>query len=713
MTRSKAPRSTRPTEIESLRARLQEAEEALDAIRHGHIEALVVTTPEGPKVFTLEGADHRYRRLVETMNEGALLVSEGGVLLYSNAAFAHMVDAPLADVIGGDLLDFVEISSQPKVPALLGATSRAPVEDEVVLVSRTGARVAAFISATSNDFAQEPGACLIVTNLTVQKRNEEIVASERLASSILEQAADAIIVCDREGRVLRASHAAIALSSPPGALHRPFAAAFPLVNPNDGAAPVDAALAGHVVTELELTLAVSGRPTTDVICASAPLFGEREAGREIIGCVVCLTNITVRKRAERERVELLEAERKARTAVEHALAHAETSSRAKDEFLASVSHELRTPLNAILGWSRLLSQGAVPDERISHAVAVIERNALAQAQLIEDLLDVSRIVSGQMRLDVQPVEPISIIQAALDSARPAMDAKKIQLDATLDTKAGLIVGDGARIQQIVWNLVSNAAKFTPRGGKVRVALAQVDSVVELVVADNGQGIPAAFLPYVFDRFRQADASMTRRFGGLGLGLAITRHLVELHGGSIGVASDGEGRGATFTVRLPRAAVLPKSVDAPRTEKPKASAGTLEIPPEMKGLRVLVVDDDTDSRDMLVAILDGCGAITQSASSASVALTILESDIPDILVSDIGMADMDGYELIRRVRALPDARAKGLPAIALTAYARPDDRKRALGEGYQIHQPKPVEPSELITVVGSLVRSRKLTDGIAR
>lgn len=397
-----------------------------------------------------------------------------------------------------------------------------------------------------------------------------------------------------------------------------------------------------------------------------------------------------------ENARLLEQER-------HALTESENAHRLKDEFLATLSHELRTPLTAILGWSNMLRSNSFDKEATENALETIARNARAQVQLIDDLLDVSRIITGKLRLDVRAVDLPAVVRAAADTLRPASQAKDIHLQVLLDPSAGPLSGDPDRLQQVVWNLVSNAIKFTPKGGRVQVRLERVNSHIEIVVADTGAGIAAEFLPLVFDRFRQADQTVTRKHGGLGLGLAIVRQLVELHGGTVKVESAGEGRGATFTVSLP---LLPVRVDKsePEDERvhPKAQSGAIvECPPELNDLHVLVIDDEPDTRELLAAILSNCGAQVSQASSAAEGLDLLGRGRFDVLVSDIGMPGEDGYSFIRKVRALSPERGGRTPAAALTAYAREEDRIRALRAGYQIHVPKPVSPAELATVVANL------------
>ncbi|MEO6418842.1 MAG: ATP-binding protein, partial [Polyangiaceae bacterium] len=390
---------------------------------------------------------------------------------------------------------------------------------------------------------------------------------------------------------------------------------------------------------------------------------------------------------------LYDSEQKARR-------HADEANRAKDEFLATVSHELRTPLNAMLGWTRMLRTGDLPRDKHDRALEVIERNTLSQAQLVEDLLDIARIVSGKLRLNVQSVPVVNAVEQAVDSLRLAVDAKSIHLEMKLDADAGEITGDPTRLQQIVWNLLSNAIKFTPKEGRIQILLERGESSVTLEVTDDGKGISPAFLPYVFDRFRQADGGITRTHGGLGLGLAISRHLVELHGGTMEVSSPGEGKGATFK------AVFPISQRHARDGVPvrqRTSDTEVAPSPALKGLRVLVVDDEADTRDLLVAILERGGAVVTTASSLATALAAIDREIPDVLLSDVAMPDGDGYQLIEAVRKLPPERGGSIPAAALTAYARAEDRRRALNAGYLMHVPKPVEPAEVVSVVANLAR----------
>ena len=383
---------------------------------------------------------------------------------------------------------------------------------------------------------------------------------------------------------------------------------------------------------------------------------------------------------------------------------AQEANRLKDEFLATVSHELRTPLTAIMGWAYLLRTGQIDDGSATDALETIERNARSQAQIIDDLLDVSRIITGKLRLDVREIDPSSFIESAIEAVRPAAEAKEVRLQKVMDTGVISIAGDPGRLQQVVWNLLSNAIKFTPKGGRVQIRLERVNSHIEIVVTDTGSGIKADFLPHVFERFRQADQATTRQHGGLGLGLAIVRHLIELHGGTVQVESAGEGQGATFRVKLPLVPVYQKQNIEERVHPAAREAlASFSCPERLDGLKVLVVDDEADTRELLRIGISQCGAEVMTAASASEALEIINKDRPQILISDIGMPDEDGYDLIRKVRALPAERGGDIPAIALTAYARTEDRMQVLRAGYQMHVPKPVEFAELIAIITSLIR----------
>ena len=425
------------------------------------------------------------------------------------------------------------------------------------------------------------------------------------------------------------------------------------------------------------------------LCRMVP---ERDERGRICGWICTATDIDQQKRIEEANKGLLSSEKEARR-------QAEIANRTKDEFLATVSHELRTPLNAILGWTRMLRTGAVEPKALARVLETIERNARAQSQLVEDILDVSRIIAGKLRVNVQKTDLHAVARESMDAVRPAADAKGVRLVPELTPGSAEFCGDPDRLQQVIWNLLSNAIKFTPREGKVVLRIERVRSDVRISVSDTGVGIPPGFLPHVFDRFWQADSSITRAQGGLGLGLAIVRHLVEVHGGTVNAHSEGEGKGATFAVQMPVRAVAPEALPPPRSD-----ARPVEERPDppaaeriLSGVDVLVVDDEPDARDLVAAVLSRCGAQVRTASTVDDAIRQLKERRPQVLLSDLGLPNEDGYALIRRVREIDGE----VPAAALTAYASVDDHKSALAAGFQAHVSKPVEPSDLVLLVASL------------
>jgi PAS domain S-box-containing protein len=460
----------------------------------------------------------------------------------------------------------------------------------------------------------------------------------------------------------------------------------------------------------------SGQETYDVLELGDGRVLERFSSSQLVdgrtvGRVWSVRDITDQRRAEAalrdetrmletaadERKRLLDSERLAR-------ADAERASAMKDEFLATLSHELRTPLNAILGWSKILCMPGVSPVDFQRGLEVVERNARMQAQLIEGLLDMSRITTGKISLEIRAVSLVAVIEAALETVRPAAQAKGVVLTSTLDAPTGPVPGDPNRLQQVVGNLLSNAIKFTEKGGRVQVALRRVNSSFQIAVTDTGIGIAPAFLPHVFDRFRQADSSNTRAAGGLGLGLAIVKHLVELHGGTVRAESAGRGEGTTFMIELP---LVETVTEGEATGERRRSDGAPAVAAEFRrmdltGVKVLVVDDNADARMLIQRMLEGCGASVTTAATVADAMFAVEHGRPHVLVSDVAMPEMDGYELLRRIRALGQSRGGGVPAIALTAFARSEDRTRALRAGFLHHVAKPLEPSELVATVASVV-----------
>ncbi len=463
---------------------------------------------------------------------------------------------------------------------------------------------------------------------------------------------------------------------------------------------VERALSGERV-EFEMTAPYRDGGPRDIHAFYIPHQDEHGSVR---GFVAIVQDVSDKARAMRETQAAEDRLRVSAETAQRSREAAEAANRLKDEFLATVSHELRTPLNAIMGWARMLSMGALDESQRVRAIEIIERNAMIQQRIIEDILDVSRIISGKLRLDMAPIDLLPAIHAAVESVRPSAVARGVTLRTDLDASIGPVIGDSSRVQQIVWNLVSNAIKFTPRDGTVTVTLRRSDGLAEILVADTGRGIVPEFLPHVFDRFRQGDSSTTRQHGGLGLGLAIVRHLTELHGGSVAAYSEGDDRGATFVIRIPLTEAG-KSSTAEGLRRPAVLSDSerSESTHRLDSVRILVVDDELDVRDLVGTVFSRSGADVRTAASSREALTILETWTPSVIVCDIAMPAEDGYTFIRELRSRKPDRGGAIPAAALTAYARPEDRERALAAGYQAHIVKPADPVELSLAIERLLR----------
>jgi PAS domain S-box-containing protein len=532
--------------LRRLRARLREAEDTLRAIRDGHVDALIVDSPEGDQLYTLRSADQPYRLMVEQMREGALTLSADGTILYCNDRFAQMVGGTAREITARNLRNYIAANDRPRFAALLEA------------------------DACRDDF--------------------QLVATTERSSPVQ-------------------------LSS--------------------------------------IALVIEGVRTVAVVVS--------DLTHEHIGRGLRETN------------------------------------RLKDEFLATLSHELRTPLNVILGWTRMLLADDLPESSRHHALQLIERNAQAQAQLVNDLVDMSRVTTGKLKLDLEMISVVPALEAAIDSIRPAAEAKAITLRTTWNARSPRIAADATRLQQILWNLLSNAVKFTAAGGTISVGVTEGDGQVRISVADTGVGIDRSFLPHVFDRFRQADGGSTRAHGGLGLGLAIVHDLVRLHGGEVRVESDGLGKGTTFILALRQAPAGPLAPD--RRPRSRQSAS-------LAGRRIVVVEDHHDSRDLMRVTLEGVGAAVRAFATSAEALTALERIRPSAVVADIGLPGEDGYEFIRKVRKHSVTSVQSVPAIAVTAYATPHDRALALDAGFQRHLTKPFDPEVLIDAIQTLVGPKR-------
>jgi PAS domain S-box-containing protein len=549
-------------------------------------------------------------------------------------------------------------------------------------------------------------------DLAERKRAEGALAEQREQFRVtLASIGDAVVTTNRDGKVAFMNSVAEALTgwSLTAAVGQALDRVFDAINEDSRQPivnPVDQVLRTGAVVDLAthtLLRARDGR-LRPVTVSAAPIIDDN---RNVQGVVLVFRDVSEQRRgeleqraAERDREQLLSSERAAR-------ADAERATRLKDDFVATLSHELRTPLNAILGWTQVLRRGRSEDrEALARGLEVIERNTRLQAQLISDLLDVSRIVSGKLRLELALVDLGAVIDSAMETVREAAEIKRVRIRRVIDEAVPPLVGDHARLQQIVWNLLSNAIKFTPENGTVSVALSRQDVAAVVTVSDDGIGINPEFVPYLFDRFRQADSSAARRFGGLGLGLAIVKQLAELHNGVVSAESPGEGKGATFVVRLPLG-VAREEVLADRAGSASLAA-TVAGQARLDGILVLVVEDDSDTRELVERLLSENGARVKAVETAASALAQFRSDPPDLLVSDIGLPGQDGYSLIEQIRGLPSQAGAGVPAIALTAFARSEDRTRALRAGFQAHVAKPVEPAELVATVASfaqMVRTR--------
>jgi PAS domain S-box-containing protein len=668
------------TTITRLRERLREAEETLEAIRGGHVDALVCAGPSGEQVFTLIGADHRYRQLVETMNEGALLLAADGTIVYGNARFATLAELPLEKMIGTRLHDLVSTSYQPLLDAVLQGRAGGASKAELELATTAGGRVPVYLSATASWGDDDALTCVIATDLSEQKRNQEMVAAERLAALIVDQAAEGIVVCDPDGRVIRASQAAHRVASENPLLRR-FEHAFPLRA--DGGKPDDpivadevlaSALRGEITNGREVSLHLDGREPLELLLSAGPILSD--AGLPL-GCVISFVDVTERRRAAQERLQILERAQEARE-------EAERANRAKDEFLAMLGHELRNPLSPVLTALELMRMKDGHDtlrERV-----IIERQVQVMVRLVDDLLDVARIAQGKITLAKKPLDFADVVRHAVDVASPLIDEHRHKLDVELGPGLWL-EGDETRLCQVVANLLTNAAKYTPRGGHIRIS-ARVDAgQVVCRVVDDGAGIPADILPTLFDRFVQGRRTIDRSEGGLGLGLAIVRNLVTMHGGIASAHSDGVGRGSAFEIRLPagvRAQTTLERVQAVRTVVAPSSR------------RVLVVDDNVDIADLLAEALTTLGHDARVAYDGPGALAVVAGFEPEIAFVDIGLPVMDGFELARRLRELIAHRP--LQLVAVTGYGQEADRQRSRDAGFDLHLVKPIDLGALTALI---------------
>jgi PAS domain S-box-containing protein len=661
--------------------------------------------------------------LIESADDAIISKTLDGIITSWNKGAQRIFGYTADEVIGKPVTILIPKDHEDEEPTILARlrAGKRIEHYETIRVRKDGKLldISLTVSPIKGPNGEIVGASKIARDITEQKQARRAFDE---ASARLKLALDAARLGDwswdaQTDMVTLSETAANLFGIPPGP-HMTWTQMNELLHPDDrqhAKVAVENALANH--SDYDIEYRVERADNTEVWVSSKGRGIYADDGTTV-GMLGFLHDISIRKRNEETLQQQAEAlltlnqtAQTARSEAEQAAAQnerlykqAEESSRLKEEFLATISHELRTPLSAILGWTRMLRMGQLSPENAAKALDTIERNARAQAQLVDDLLDVSRIITGKLRMDVRPADPNSFIDAAVEAVKPAAEAKGVRVQKVVDTGAVSIPGDPVRLQQVIWNLLSNAIKFTPRGGRVQIYSQRVNSHLEIVVSDSGQGISPDFLPHVFDRFRQADQKTSRQHGGMGLGLAIVRHLVEMHGGSVRASSEGEGKGATFTVMLPIAPVY--QVDASGSRVHPGARDLLpanDITDRLDDLTILVVDDEADTRELLRQGLEYCGAKVRVAGSAAEALDELKVSLPDVVISDIGMPGSDGYDLIRQVRRLPAARGGKIAAIALTAYTRTEDRLQALRAGYDMHVPKPVELAELVAVAASVVR----------
>ncbi|HEV8486426.1 MAG TPA: PAS domain S-box protein [Blastocatellia bacterium] len=640
--------------------------------------------------------------IVESSQDAIISKDLDGTILSWNAGAERIFGYSSSEAVGQSIMLIIPPERRGEEKFILERLCRGEgVEHfETVRVSKNGRliNISLTISPLRDTTGRIIGASKIARDITERKRTEEALRQQReWFQTTLSSIGDAVIATDIHGAITFLNPVAQSLTGwkQEEAENQPLLEVFKIANEQTRKPVENPALSameqGAVVGMTNQTV-LTARDGTEIPIddSGAPI---KDSEGNLLGAVLIFRDIAERKRAEQDRIQLLASERAARE-------RAEVASRAKDEFVAMVSHEIRSPLNAILGWAQIVRTGKLDEQQTARAIETIERNAKNQAKLVEDLLDISRAISGKLRLTVRPVDAAQIMETAIDSIRPAAEAKSIQLLLHRSPRACLVSADPDRLQQVVWNLLSNAVKFTPRGGRVEVRLERVDANLQITVSDSGAGISPEFLPYVFDRFSQANMTTERRHGGLGLGLAIVRHLVELHGGAVRAESAGDGQGATFTVTLPVNVVSGRGHESDPTGT-AASAFALGDSVMLDGLRVMIVDDEAETRDLLSAILTQRGAEVRPCASAAEAFQAIREWQPAVIVSDIGMPGEDGFALIKKLRMLESERGGNVPAVALTAYARSEDRTRVLAAGFQMHVAKPVEALELIMVIASL------------
>ena len=636
------------------------------------------------------------RAIIDSSDDAIVSTTLHGVITSWNRGAEQMFGYSSAEALGQHITLIVPPELQAGEEEVLERIRRDGKSEHYETVRQTKDRrkmeVSLTVSPIEDSQGQIIGASKVARDITSRRRAYE--ERERLAS-IIDSSDDAIVSKTLNGVITSWNRGAEQMFGYNAA--EAIGQHIKLIIPPELHAEEDDVLAhlrrGEKVDHYETVRQTKDGRKIDISLTVSPI---KDAHGHIIGASKVARDITLRKRVDEEREQIRAREETARRMAEEA-------NRLKDDFLATVSHELRNPLNSIVGWAGLLRSGKLDEKTVVRAVDAILRAAQAQDQIISDLLDISRIVNGRMRLDIRPVQLVEMLESAIDAVRPAAEAKQIRLETLLDPAASPLAGDPDRLRQVFWNLLSNAVKFTPKNGRIQIVSQRINSHVEVIVSDTGIGIEPQLLPYVFDRFRQGDAGTNRQSSGLGLGLAIVRNLVELHGGTVRAESKGRGQGATFIVRLPTLIALSASGEEQRVHPAVQEITPVEAGPSLMKLRVLVVDDEAGAREVTSTILANAQAEVRTAESAKEALQVMDQWQPDVLVADIGMPEVDGYEFIRQVRARSPQGGGAVPAAALTAYARTQDRLRVLSEGFQMHVPKPIQPAELVTVVASLAK----------
>jgi PAS domain S-box-containing protein len=623
-------------------------------------------------------------RVVESSDDAIISKNLDGIIVSWNRAAERMFGYTADEAIGRSIRMIIPDDRQSEEDMLLGEVraGRAVSHFETLRRTKTGefVPISLSVSPIHDDDGRVIGASKIARDISDRMRAD---LTARHLAAVVQSSDDAIITIDLSGSIISWNPAAERMFG--YTEHEAVGRSIGMLMPADRQREEDSVLAriraGQSVDHFETLRQHKSGTTLAISLTVSPI---RDQAGTVVGASKVARDISERVRLQ-------------------ALAH--QASRAKDDFLAVLSHELRTPLHAIVGYTRLLRGGVLTGEKAVNAIEALERNAHALNQMVDDVLDISRIVSGKVRLDVQPMELSQVVHNAISTVLPAAEAKGVRIETVIDPRSGPISGDPARLQQVVWNLLSNAVKFTPRDGRVHVSVERVNSRVELTISDTGIGIPPQFLPHVFDQFSQAETGLTRRSGGLGLGLSIVKHIVEMHGGAVEASSAGPGQGATFRVRLPTRIVYPTAKDVVNVH-PTTSQLPITALGSLNGLHVLAVDDEVEARTLLRVVLEAAGAEVDVVGSARDALAYLETMRPDVMLADVGMPEMDGFELITRVRSVASPDVRDVPAAALTAFARPEDRTKALQSGFEMHLAKPVDPGELVAAVATLVRRRR-------